>query len=130
MAHLPSEIVVHLTSVILSVVFFWLHFLPCVPLFLYTHRRRFSHNFSTVLWFFFFPSVTGIERVWQFPSRAVTFAVNLSALLLLYITDLDEPCEVTVSFLHHKFEIPTRNVVGKVRGCSVYWSAVTPIFTF
>jgi hypothetical protein len=128
MTHHPSKIVVHLTSVFLSVVSFWLHFLPRFPLFLYTHRRLSSRNLSTVLWFF--SSVTGIERLWQFSFRATTFAVNLSVLLLLYIRDLDEPCEVTVSLLSHNFENPIKNVVGKVRRCSAYWSGVTPIFTF
>jgi hypothetical protein len=128
MTHHPSKVMVHLKSAFLSVVSFLLHFLPRFPLFLYTHRRLSSRNLSTVLWFF--SNVTGIERLWQFPSRAMTFAVNLSALLFLYLRDLDEPCEVTVSLLRHKFENPVRNVVGKVRRYSAYWSAVTPIFTF
>jgi len=128
MTHHPSKVMVHLTSVFLSVVSFLLHFRPRFPLFLCTHLRLSSRNLSTFLWFF--SSVAGIERLWQFPSRAMTFAVNLSFLLFLYIRDLDEPCEVMVSLLRHKFENPVRYVVGKVRRCSGYWSAVTPIFTF
>ena len=89
----------------------------CLPI---TYQRFFG----------FFSSVTGIEQLWQFPSRAMTFAVNLSVLLLLYIRDLYEACEMTVSLLRHKFENPIRNAVVNVRRCGAYWSAVTSVFTF
>ena len=79
---------------------------------------------------FFFSSRTGVDRLWQFPSPAMTFPDNLSVFLLSYIRDIDEPREVMVSLSRHESKKPIRNVVGNVRHCSTYWSAVTPIFAW